>query len=60
MESKIKLFHSKENTTFKKKKVVAILMQLESMKHGAFDVVNLKVEKPQTSVHNCSDCTLCS
>lgn len=60
MESKIKLFHYKKNTTFKKKKAVAVLMQLESMKYGAFDVVNLKAEKPQTSIHNCSGSTLSS
>lgn len=35
-------------------------MQLESMKYSAFDVVNLKVEKRQASVHNWSGCTLTS
>lgn len=32
--------------------MVVVLMQLESMKYSAFDVVNLKVEKQQASVHN--------
>lgn len=53
MESKIKLFHYK-------KKYSPVLKQLESMKYRAFDEANLKAEKPQTSVHNSSGCTLSS